>query len=223
MLTRQDRTIADAEAMLDLIVPMRLKHIGFKDVGISAVALRSLADRIRAAGASTYLEVVSTCAEDALKSARCAAETGIDHLLGGTFVRETLQILKGLTTRYYPFPGFPTGHPTRLAGMPDDIEQHCRTFVDQGCAGADLLAYRATVADPIALIEAARRGLGDQRLIVAGSVDSPARIEAVAAAGADAFTVGTAVFSGTYLASAGSPLSQLEAIRRDAETSAYHL
>lgn len=217
MLTRHDRTIADAEAMLNLISPLKLRHIGFKDVGISAAALRKLVELIQHQGAETYVEMVTTSREEALKSARQAAEAGVQHLLGGTWVRETLAILRGLKTSYYPFPGFPQGHPTRLGGDARDIETHCREFVSQGCAGADLLAFRATSADPIELTRAARAGLGDKRLIVAGSVDSPERIASVAAAGADAFTVGSAVFAGTYVETAGSPLSQLEAIRLDAQ------
>ena len=35
MLTRQDRTIADCLDLVRLIRPLGLKHIGFKDVGVS--------------------------------------------------------------------------------------------------------------------------------------------------------------------------------------------
>jgi hypothetical protein len=82
--------------------------------------------------------------------------------------------------------------------MPEDIETHCRGFAAKGCAGADLLAYRATAADPIALIRAAKKGLGGKRLIVAGSI-------------------GSAVLDGSYAPSMGSVLSQLAAVQADLE------
>ena len=216
MLTRQDRTITDCLEVLDLILPLKLRHIGFKDVGVDKKTLFTLAERIRKSGAISYMEVVSTSPADALNSARVAVELGIDRLLGGTDVEGIKSIINGGKTEYYPFCGFPTGHPTKLGGRPDQIEAHCRKFIEQGCAGTDLLAYRATSADPIELVKAARRGLGkDGRLIVAGSVSTAQQIAALQKAGAEAFTIGSAVFDGSYAKDKGSILSQLAQIQAD--------
>jgi hypothetical protein len=215
MLTRQDRTIADCLELFELIRPVGLTHIGFKDVGVSPDKLAALHAAIRASGATSYMEVVSTTPEACLNSARVAAALGVDRLLGGTDVAAVQNVLKGTATRYYPFPGFPRGHPTKLAGTPEDVEAQCRAFMEQGCAGADLLAYRAIEADPLALVRAARKGLGQGTLIVAGSVNSAAQIQALAGAGADAFTVGSAIFDGSYAPEAGSILSQLARIQAD--------
>ncbi len=215
MLTRQDRTIADCLAVLDLILPLKLRHIGFKDVGVDKQTLSMLAERIRKSGAISYMEVVSTSPEDALNSARVAVELGVDRLLGGTDVVRTQEILGDSGISYFPFCGFPSGHPTRLGGRPDQIEAHCRRFIAQGCAGTDLLAYRATSADPIELVKAARRGLGKKYLIVAGSVSTADQIAALHQAGADAFTIGSAVFDGSYAESMGSIVSQVAAIEAD--------
>lgn len=215
MLTHQDRTVADCLSVLDLIRPLRLRHIGFKDVGVDRKTLATLAERIRKSGATTYLEVVSTSPAEALNSARVAVELGIDRLLGGTDVARVQEGIGDSRIGYYPFCGFPAGHPTRLGGRPDQIETHCRRFVEQGCAGADLLAYRATAADPLELVRAARRGLGRHRLIVAGSVSAREQIAALHEAGADAFTIGSAVFDGSYAKNLGSTLSQLAAIQAD--------
>ena len=73
---------------------------------------------------------------------------------------------------------------------------------------SDLLAYRATEADPLALVRAARRATAGL-LLVAGSVATPAQIRALAEAGADAFTIGSAVFNGTFSPRKGALLSQL--------------
>jgi hypothetical protein len=217
MLTRQDRTVADCLDLVRLILPLGLKHVGFKDVGASPTTLSALSEAIRASGATSYMEVVSTTPETCLASARIAVEIGVDCVMGGTDVAAIQGILRKSKTRFFPFPGYPHGHPTRLAGTLQDIEIHCRDFAAHGCAGADLLAYRATEADPIALIRAAKKGLGEKRLIVAGSIVSKAQIRAIAEAGADAFTIGSAVLDGSYAPDMGSVLSQLGAIQADLE------
>jgi hypothetical protein len=211
MLTRADQTVPDCLRVLEEIRPVGLTHIGFKDVGVPPPVLRELVAGIRAQGATTYMEVVSTSAEASLNSARVARDIGVERLLGGTQVDEVLAILAGSGTTYHPFPGKPVGHPTKLGGSPADVEADCRRFAAKGCAGVDLLAYRATEAEPIELVKAARRGTPGY-LLVAGSVATPAQIRALKAAGADAFTVGSAAFDGSFLPTHGSLRSQLEAI-----------
>lgn len=211
MLTRADQTVPDCLEVLDEILPLGLTHIGFKDVGVPPDVLAELARRIKAAGATSYMEVVSTSREACLQSARVAREIAIDRLLGGTQVDEVLAILAGSAVAYLPFPGRPFDHPTRLAGSAADIEAHCRSFAERGCAGVDLLAYRATEADPIELVRAARRGTPGQ-LLVAGSVQTAAQIRALAEAGADAFTIGSAAFDGSFAPRMGALRSQLRAV-----------
>lgn len=216
MLTRNDRTVDDCLELMELIKPVGLKHVGFKDVGVAPEVLKELTDAIHATGAVSYMEVVSTTPEACLASAKVARDLGVQRLLGGTQVKEIMEILKGSKTEYYPFPGKPIGHPTKLGGTATDVEAHCKSFVAAGCAGCDILAYRATEADPIDLVRAARRGLGsDKYLIVAGAVTNFERIKAVKEAGADAFTIGTAVFDGSYSPTKGSIISQLKDVVAD--------
>jgi hypothetical protein len=213
MLTQADRTVGDCLAVLEEIAPLGLRHIGFKDVGADSQTLRRLNRRIHDLGAQSYLEVVATSPQAALQSAEMAVELGVDCLLGGTQVVETLAILLGSGIAYFPFPGRPYGHPTQLGGIAADVAAQSADYMALGCAGVDLLAYRATEAEPLDLVHAARRGLGpDGRLICAGGVDSPARIAALAAAGCDAFTVGSAVFDGTFASVRPGVMSQIEMI-----------
>jgi glycerate-2-kinase len=211
MLTRADQTVPDCLEVLDEIGPLGLTHIGCKDVGVPPDVLAELVRRIKAAGATSYLEVVSTSREACLRSARVARDIGVDRLLGGTDVEDVLAILAGSAVRYLPFPGRPFDHPTKLAGSPAQIEDDCRRFQALGAAGVDLLAYRATEADPLALVRAARRGI-DGTLLVAGSVQTSAQIRALAEAGADAFTIGSAAFDGSFAPRMGSLRSQLRAV-----------
>jgi len=210
MLTRGDQTVQDCLQVLDDIEPVGLAHIGFKDVGVDIDTLRALNGRIRQRGATSYMEVVSTSPEACLRSARTAVAIGVDRLLGGTDVDAVLEVLAGSGIGYYPFPGTPRGHPTELGGTAEEVAAHCRQFMTKGCAGADLLAYRATEADPLELVRAARAALGDGALVVAGSVDSAEKIVALGAAGTDAFTIGSAVFDGAYSPRKGAIRSRLQ-------------
>jgi hypothetical protein len=211
MLTRADQTVPDGLDVLDDIASVPLTHIGFKDVGVPPDVLVELHRRIKARGAVSYMEVVSTTPEACLRSARIAREIGIDRLLGGTQVEEVQRILEGTATQYFPFPGQPFDHPTKLGGTVARVEDDCRRYRHCGCAGVDLLAYRATEADPIELVKAARRST-DGVLLVAGGVKTPDQIRALAAAGADAFTVGSAAFDGSFSPHVGSLRSQLRAV-----------
>ena len=210
MLTRQDQTVEDCLELFEAIKPIGLRHVGFKDVGVTTETLIELNRRIRLSGATSYMEVVSPTVDAAMASARTAVRMGVDYLLGGTDAAAVLDILGDSEIAYCPFPGRPQGHPTRLGGTPDEIAADCSRFVEMGCAGADLLAFRATESEPLELVRAARTGLGQRgQLIVAGNVDSPEAIRAVGDAGADAFTIGSAVLQGAFSPRKGLIHSQL--------------
>lgn len=212
MLTHGDKTVENCLAVLDEVLPLGLSHIGFKDVGVTGEVLYALTRRIRDVGVTSYMEMVSESPEACLRSAHVAVELGVDRLLGGTDIAATNPVLEGSAIAYYPFPGLPSGHPTKLGGQPDEIAAHCRAFMAAGAAGADLLAYRATDADPMALVRAARAALGEGELIVAGSIDSPAQVQALRDAGVDGFTIGTAVFDGTFRAGCEGVAAQVRAV-----------
>jgi hypothetical protein len=208
MLTRSDETIVDCLETWSAIEHVGVTHAGFKDVGVEIATLHELNRRMQAAGVTTYLEVVSTTTEACLQSARAGREIGVNRLMGGTQANEILPILHGTGIEYLPFPGVPIGHPTVLGGSPETIEQHCKEFEADGCGGVDLLAYRAIDADPMELVAAARRGTTGT-LVIAGSISTVEQIADLAAAGADAFTIGSAVLDGSFSPRKGLLASQL--------------
>lgn len=63
-----------------------MRHIGFKYIGVPFDDLAALQRAIKAAGATSYLEVVSLDRESELSSVRSALRLGADYLLGGTYV-----------------------------------------------------------------------------------------------------------------------------------------
>src|SRR5262249_27372013 len=114
MLTREDRTVEDCVELYEAIRAVPLRHVGFKDIGVGRETLRRLHDLIKEDGRTSPLEVVSTSREDCLCLAEFAVRLGIDCLLGGKEVADVLAILAGSRTGYYPYPGIPEGHPTKL-------------------------------------------------------------------------------------------------------------
>jgi hypothetical protein len=143
-----------------------------------------------------------------IRSLEAGATLGVDRILGGTDLPVAQRILGNLS-RYFPFPGRPVGHPTQLEGSAALVAEHCATARAMGCGGVDLLAYRATQAVPLDLVRAARNAFPDGKLIVAGSVNTRAQIHALAGYGVDAFTIGSAVFDGSFSPAKGSLRGQV--------------
>jgi hypothetical protein len=208
MLTRNDRTVEDADCLVDQVCDLGVMHIGFKDVGVPSAKMQELVSRIRRRGGICYLEVVSTTPESVVRSLESGAALGVDRILGGTDLPAARRILGDLS-RYFPFPGRPVGHPTRLEGSAALVAEHCGRARAMGCGGVDLLAYRATQAEPLDLVRAARNALPGGKLIVAGSVNSRQQIRALAESGVDAFTIGSAVFDGSFSPAKGSLRGQV--------------
>ena len=208
MLTRNDRTVEDADCLVDQVCDLGVTHIGFKDVGVPSYKMQELVSRIRHRGGVCYLEVVSTTPESVIRSLESGAALGVDRILGGTDLHAARRILGDLS-RYFPFPGCPVGHPTRLEGSAALVAEHCGKARAMGCGGVDLLAYRATEAEPLDLVRAARSALRDGKLIVAGSVNSRQQIRALSESGVDAFTIGSAVFDGSFSPAKGSLRGQV--------------
>ena len=197
MLTRNDRTVADAAIHADTALRAGIRHIGFKDIGLPFEALADLTRQIRQGGAMTYLEVVSLDRESEICSAKAAVDLGIDYLLGGTNAADIVPLLEGTGIRYYPFPGRIAGHPSILEGTPDEIVASAVALAAHDyVAGVDLLAYRAA-GDVPALMAAVCQAIS-KPVIMAGSVNGPEQIEMIRKSGAAGFTIGTAALDGEF-------------------------
>ena len=174
MFTRDDHTVEDCLEVFDFVRETGVKHLGFKDVGVTRETLVALNDRIRSSGGISYMEVVSTTSEACLNSARSAVEIGVDRLLGGTEAEAMLEVLAGSGITDFPFAGRPEGHPTQLGGTPEQVAADCRHFEALGCAGVDLLAYRATEAEPLDLFYSRAVDWGDDYLVWQDEADAGA-------------------------------------------------
>jgi hypothetical protein len=198
MLTHNDATVENARDVLGGLTESGLRYVGFKDVGAPQDALRELADLAHEAGMEVMLEIVSTSADDEVRSLRGAAAIGVDWVLGGTHPEIGVDALAGTGIRYCPFPGTIEGHPSVLRGSEREIVEHARRLSEtEGVHGVDLLAYRHETVDPVALTRGVV-AVVDGPVIVAGSVATLDQILDVQEAGAWGFTIGGAIFEGLF-------------------------
>jgi hypothetical protein len=197
MLTREDRTVANAIEVYQQVRSTSLRWVGFKDIGLPVSTLRKLAADIRNDGRHCVLEVVSEDPASELASIAAGIDIGVDLIMGGTGVDQAIPVLAGSGTRYFPFPGRIVGHPSRLVGSIDEIAASASAIASrEGVHGLDLLAYRFD-GDVPALIGAVAAAVSVP-IVAAGSVDTLARVRTVQEHRLWAFTIGSAIFDGRF-------------------------
>jgi NAD(P)H-dependent flavin oxidoreductase YrpB (nitropropane dioxygenase family) len=196
MLTHSDSTIPGAIDQIEPLAATGLRYIGFKDVGVDPDTQREIAQAAKGAGLETMLEVVSVTREDEVRSVEAALAAGVDWILGGTNPDAVLPLLEGREVKYCPFPGRVVGHPSVLEGTIEEIAASAASLTARpGVHGLDLLAYRHATVD-IGELTRAVVAASAGPVIAAGSVVSAEQIDALAAAGAWGFTIGSAIFDG---------------------------
>jgi hypothetical protein len=197
MLTYNDSTVQDALDIFRVCKDVPVKHWGFKDVGLQPDEMKTLVHEMKAAGKTTYLEVVSLSEEAGLRGATLAVEAGFDILMGTVFFDSILDYLKDKSIRYYPFPGHVHSHPSILDGTIDDIVTHARFLESRGVHGMDLLSYRYIGDAPLLLREVVKATTVP--IVSAGSIESYRRMAEVWQAGAWGFTIGSALFDKKFV------------------------
>ena len=211
MLTNNDVTVENALRLFEKLKDLPVQYWGFKDVGLAPEQMTELVGLMKAAGKTTFLEVVKYTEDEGLKAAELALECSVDYLTGTIFCDSILQFVKDEDMKYYPFFGDIHGHPVVLDGEVDDILRHGQELVDKGVDGLDLVAYRyGNEEDTGYLISRCVAEL-TVPLILAGSINSWTRLEETKSYGLWAFTIGSAFFDRKF-ASDGSVSEQIMAV-----------
>ena len=197
MLTYNDETVADALELFEQHRDTPVMYWGFKDVGLPPARMKAIYDAMRAAGKTTFLEVVSLSEREGLEGARLAVELGVDTLMGTVFFHSINEFARENGVRYMPFAGHVHGHPSILDGEIDDIVADARRLESEGVAGLDLLTYRHQ-GDAATVLREVVKGVAFP-VVSAGSIESYRRIAEVWDAGAWGFTMGTALFDRAFV------------------------
>ena len=216
MLTRNDATVENALDLVEIARPLELKHIGFKDVGADASMLQSLTSAIREAGASPWMEIVATTREYELRGVSLAATSALKC----SWAAFTSRRRSGSSPARRP--AICRSPARRPAIRPGSAARRLRSRRNAGPSRRK--AARASTFSPIARPKPSRSissppagaaSTNGARVVVAGTVNSAERVAAVRAAGADAFTIGTAAIDGSYAPGAGPLAAQLKAVLAD--------
>lgn len=197
MFTYDDQTVENAHELFQSLAASPVTHFGFKDVGLPKPEMIELIHTMKAAGKTTYLEVVSLSEEEGLRGAQIAAEVGIDILMGTVFFDSIHKLLADSNVQYYPFIGHVHGHPSNLDGTIEEIVEHARSLEAKGVEGIDLLSYRYS-GDAIKLLREVVQATNIP-IVSAGSISSYDRIRAVGQTGCWGFTIGTAFFDKKFV------------------------
>jgi hypothetical protein len=210
MLTHNDETVKNAKEIFNECKDLAVDFWGFKNIGLPLGQMKDLAGAMKDAGKTTFLEVVTLSEEECLEGARMAVECKFDYLLGTVFYPSVIEHCKKMGVKYLPFCGKVYGHPSILEGTPDEIANDAMKLQAAGCHGTDLLAYRNKEQPE----EVARTLVKKVNfpVVVAGSIDSFERIDAVQKINPWTFTIGSALFEGKF-GPAKTFREQLKAVR----------
>jgi hypothetical protein len=193
MLTNNDETVQDSFERFDECASLPCEFWGFKDVGLPKDRMKGLVQRMKDRGKTTFLEVVTLSEAECLDGAKLAVDCGFHYLMGTVFHESVFRFMKGKPTKFFPFAGTVSGHPSILSGAIPDIVADGNRMEKLGVDGFDLLAYRYT-ADAVALSAAFIKGV-KVPVVMAGSVDGYKRLDEVKTLSPWAFTIGSAFFA----------------------------
>lgn len=196
MLTHNDETVKNAKEVFLSCKDLPVKFWGFKNIGLPVQQMKDLVDTMRCAGKTTFLEVVTLAEEECLDGAKMAVDCGFDYLLGTVFYPSVIEYCKKMQVKYLPFCGKVHGHPSVLEGTPDEIADNALMLQNAGCQGTDVLAYR-NKKEPEEVIRVLLKKASFP-VVVAGSIATFERIDTVNKLNPWTFTIGSALFDGTF-------------------------
>lgn len=192
MLVQNDRTVENAIELFNDAKHLPIMHWGFKDVGLEKEKMIELVKEMKAAGKTTYLEIMSFDEKGGLESAQLAIDCGFDVAIGTAYSDSIKNLLKNSSTKYYPFTGKLEGHPATLVGTVDEIVEHGKMMQAKGVDGLAISTYRFK-GNHKELIQAIADEI-EIPVISAGSINSFERIDELKQAGVWGVTIGSGFF-----------------------------
>lgn len=208
MLTHNDKTVPNAIELFEENKDLPIQYWGFKDVGMAPDKMKLLCTKMREAGKTSFLEVVSYTEEECMRGAEIAVECGFDYLLGTLYYESVAEYIKKQGLKYCPFAGKVSGSPSILEGTLEEMLAQEAEFAENGVFGTDLLGYRYTEGDPN-ILSAEYIKYAKRPVVLAGSIGSEERIKLVKDMNPWTFTMGSALFTENFV-SGGSFRENLE-------------
>jgi len=172
-------------------------HWGFKDVGLPPSKMKTVYDAMRAAGKTTFLEVVSLSEKEGLDGARTRRRAGRRLPHGNGLLRLDQRVRQGERSQIPAFCRTRSQSPQHPRRRDRRDRGRRATARGKGCCrprSADLSARRRCGE----AVEGSGQGVAFP-VVSAGSIESYRRIAEVWDAGAWGFTMGTALFDRAFV------------------------
>lgn len=197
MLTHNDVTVKNASEIFESCKDLPVKYWGFKNVGLPKDQMKQLAAAMKEAGKTTFLEVVTYDEASCLDGAQTAIDCGFDCLCGTIYYDSVAKLLKDNGMEYMPFVGKVSGSPSILEGTNEEIIANANELIAKGITGFDILAYRHVIDGEKLAYDFCKAV--DAKIVIAGSINSFARIDTMFDIGPFAFTMGSALFTKNFV------------------------
>ena len=159
--------------------------------------MKALVAAMKAAGKTTFLEVVTYDEASCLDGAQTAIDCGFDYLMGTLYYESVAKLLAANGMEYLPFVGKVSGSPSILEGTNEEIIQNAKDLMAKGIKGFDILAYRHVVDGEKLAYEFCEAV--DAQICIAGSINSFKRIDTMFDIGPWTFTMGSALFEKKFV------------------------
>lgn len=200
MLTHHDKTHPEACDIFEACKDLPVQHWGFKNVDQPMGLMKETAAAMKAAGKTTYLEVVTYDEESCLAGAQTAIDCGIDCLMGTLYFESVHKKLEEAGVTYMPFVGKVSGSPSILEGTNEEIIAEAKALKEKGIQGFDILAYRHVVdGEKLATEFCKELNPAETKICIAGSISSYERIDKMFEIGPWGFTMGSALFEKKFV------------------------
>lgn len=192
MLTHNDKTIENPFEIFDACKNSKAKFFGIKDGSLDIGQMKTIFDYMKKHNKTTVLEVVQYNEADCLEYAKIAVECQVDMLIGTCFFDSVNDYCLQHQLKYMPFIGQVHARPSILSGSIEDMMKQAQMYQKKGVYGVDLLGYRY-VGDADCLNQEIVSNI-DLPVIIAGSIDSYQKLDAMKKISPFAFTIGSAFF-----------------------------
>lgn len=196
MLTHNDCTVENAPQIFEQCKNSKAQYWGMKEKSLPLEEMKKLYSYMKQCGKTTFLEVVEYTEEECLEGAKTALECNCDILMGTLFFDSINEFCKKNNLKYMPFVGKVTERPSILEGSVEDMVSTAKEYLKKGAYGFDLLGYRYT--GNAAELNKQFVSEIDAPVVIAGSVNSFARLDELKEASPWAFTIGGAFFENKF-------------------------
>jgi len=210
MLTHHDKTVENAMNVFKECSDLPVQHWGLKDVGLTVPKMKDLVKAFKDSGKTVILEVVAYEEQDCLRSVDLAIECGIRNLTGTVYYSSVHERLRQNDIKYSPFCGKRRNIPGVMVGTKAEIIAEGIQLQENGVNGINFIPFRHKEEDPIILTREFMANV-NLPIIIAGSIDSYARLNLMKEIDPWGFTIGSAFFNGNF-APGGSFRNQVEAV-----------